>query len=464
MSTQPSESSKTSDPKAVIEALETQLRNTPRGSRPYEYAAISYRLGLAHAETPVGSPQEGLRKALAHFEQAAAIFDPRYDPIEHARVLNAAGAVHRSLGNRTRAASLFEKAAELLADKDRDGERAAALNNLGLVRTELGDLAPAVEAFNTAADLFDTTTAEGRRGWVATLHNRGQAHAAQGTEEGLEAALADFEEARSELDADDAPYHYALVHHSIGVTCSALAGQHAPHPAVTGADAEAEAEVRRQFLQEAVRAFTESLEVFTRVGFPFQHALAKHNLGLAYAALGGVTNLRLALAAAEDAVAILDPRLHADAWRQAYGTLERIEKELGQLSPGMSRTAHFANLAADLRRDERTTLVKERLYRLLALPDHGRVALTELALAIGTLGEGRGRGIIEDELSLVMEMTPDVQEVALLAMWDAHGQLSGPAQETLDRELDQAIGDALGGPQRVYVRDFLYARGWERPG
>ena len=465
MSSQATPSSKTSDPKAVIEALETQLRNTSRGTRPYEYAALSYRLGMAHAESPVGSPQEGLRKALAHFEEAAAIFDPRYDPIEHARVLNAAGAVHRSLGNRTRAASLFEKAAELLADKDRDGERAAALNNLGLVRTELGDLTPAVEAFDTAAGLFDTTTPEGKRGWVATLHNRGQAHAAQGTEEGLEAALADYEEARSELDADDAPYHYALVHHSIGVTCSSLAGLHAPDPAGTDAEAtQAEAEVRRQFLQEAVRAFTESLEVFTRVGFPFQHALAKHNLGLAYAALGGVTNLRRALAAAEDAVAILDPRLHADAWRQAYGTLERIEKELGQAAPGMSRTVHFANLAADLRRDERMRLVKERLYRLFALPDRGRAALTELSRAVGTLEEGRGRGILEDELSLVMEMTQDVQEVALLAIWDAHCQLSGPAQETLDRELDQAIGDALGGPQRVYVRDFLYARGWERPG
>ncbi len=238
-----------------------------------------------------------------------------------------------------------------------------------------------------------------------------------------------------------------------------------PDPAETDADAtQAAAEVRRQFLQEAVRAFTESLEVFTRVGFPFQHALAKHNLGLAYAALGGVTNLRRALAAAEDAVAILDPRLHSDAWRQAYGTLERIEKELGQAVPGMSRTVHFANLAADLRRDERMDLVKERLYRLFALPDRGRAALTELARAIGTLEEGRGRGILEAGLSLVMEMTQDVQEVALLAIWDAHCQLSGPAQETLDRELDQAIGDALGGPQRVYVRDFLYARGWERPG
>ncbi len=442
----------TTDRRNAIQALEAQLAATPRATRPYEHAAIAYRLGLAYSEAPLGSPTEGLRKALACYDVAAGIFDPRFEPVEHARVLNAAGAVHRALGDRVRAEKLFAQAADLLDGHDRGAERAAALNNLGLVRTELGRPDAAVEAFDAAADLFDTTTAEGRRGRVATLHNRGQAHAAMGTDEGLEAALGDFEEAKAELDVDDAPYHAGLLQHSIGVTCSALAGR------------ASDDEERRAFLQEAVRAFKASLDVFTRTGFPFQHALAKHNLGLAYAALGGVTNLRRALAAAEDAVAILDPRLHADAWRQAYGTLERIEKELGQLAPGMSRTVHFANLAADLRRDERIRLVKERLYRLFALPDKGRIALTELALAVASLGEGRGRGIIEDELSLVMEMTPDVQEVALLAIWDAHSQLTGEARDTLSRELDQAIGDALGGPQRIYVRDFLYARGWERPG
>ncbi len=473
MSTSPTPTSEPADRKVVIQGLEKQLRNTSRATRPYEYAAVSYRLGLAYAESPLGSPQEGLRKALACFEEAAAIFDPRYDPTEHARVLNAAGAAHRSLGNRTKAASLFEQAADLLEGKDRDGERAAALNNVGLVRTEVGEPERAVEAFDLAADLFDTTTADGRRGRVATLHNRGQAHASQGTEEGLEAALADYEEARSDLDADDAPYHYGLIHHSIGVTCSALASMHAPRAGsgVTAtpdtADAEteaAEAEVRRQFLGEAIRAFTESLEIFTRVAFPYQHALAKHNLALAYAALGGVTHLRRALASAEDAVAMLDTRLHADAWRQAFATLERIEKELGVLAPGMSRTAHFVNLAADLRRDDRADVVKERLFRLYAQPDHGRVPLTEFSVATAALGEGRARGIIEAELSLMMEMNQEVQQVSLLAIWDAHRQLEGEAREIADGELDQAIGDALGGPQRVFVRDFLYERGWERPG
>jgi len=437
------------DRKAIIADLEKQLRLVPRTSRPHEYAVLSYRLGLAHAESPFGSPQDGLRKALANFDEAAAIFDPRYEPVEHARVLNAAGAAHRGLGNRAKAAELFAQASELFDNSDRDAEQAAAQNNLGLVRTELGDLAGAVEAFDVAADLFDTSTPEGRRGRVATLHNRGQAHAAQGTEAGLEAALADYEEARSDLDPDDAPYHYGLVHHSIGTTCSALA---TINP-----------EQRRDFLLEAVRAFSESLQIFSRTAFPYQHALAMHNLGLAYASLGGLTNLRRALACFEEAVAILDPRLHADGWSQAFASLERTEKQLNEQVTGMSRADHFVNLAADLNRDDWAQLVKDRLTRYFALPESGRPQLIEFALATAKLGEQRGRVVDETILTTIMEMHREVQEVTLDAVWEAHRTLDGPQREVADRELDQSIGDALGGPQRIFVRDHLMGLGWERP-
>jgi tetratricopeptide (TPR) repeat protein len=354
------------------------------------------------------------------------------------------------LGDRQRAEKLFEQACDLLLDKDRDAERAAALNNLGLVRTELGRPDAAVDAFVAAAELFDTGSPEGRRGRVATLHNLGQAHAALGTPEGLEEALADFEAARAELDADEAPYHAGLVQHSLGVTCSSLASLHR--------DDEDE---RRGFLQEAVRAFDESLTVFTRATFPFQHALAKHNLGLTYIALGGTTNLRRALVCFEDAVAILDTRVHADAWRQAYASLDRVEKDLRASFPDLTRADHFVALAASVREDERTALVYDRVGRLLTNPD-GRLRLAELSLAVAKLGE-EGAPIVAVELALLMERPAETQAVGLNAIFDALSQLEGEARVEADLALDKAIGEALQGPQRVFVRDFFYSLGWERP-
>jgi tetratricopeptide (TPR) repeat protein len=437
-----------SDRRSAIEALEGQLARTPRASKPYEHATLAYRLGLAYAESPVHAPSDGLRKALACYDVAAAVFDPRFEPDEHARVLNAAGAAHRGLGDRRKAAGLFGEAARLLEGRGRDQERAAVLNNLGLVHAELGESELAVEALDQAVELFDTSSAEGRRGRSATLHSRGMASAALGTEEGLEAALADYDLARSEIDPDDAPYHHALVHHSIGVTCTSLARL---RPAE-----------RDRLLEEAIAAFEESLHIFTRAAFPFQHALAKHNLGLALSALGGVTNLRRALASFEDAVAVLDPRVQGDAWKHAYAQLERTEKELGELVPGLSRAGHFAALVAASRPDDRRQLLRERLLRLLDLPDPLR-PLAELALAGAQLDYEQARRVIEAELTTVMDQPTDVHDVALRARFEAHRQLPDEARQEADRALDQAIGDALGAPQRIFVRDFLYSLGWERP-
>jgi hypothetical protein len=236
----------------------------------------------------------------------------------------------------------------------------------------------------------------------------------------------------------------------MGVTFSALASFRA-----------AGEEERTRFLQEATRSFNESLDVFTRTSFPFQHALAKYNLGLAWYAMGGLTNLRRALACFEDSVGIFDTRVHADAWGQAYASLERVEKELASMAPGLTRADQFAALVADVPREERETLVTGRVLRLLAQPD-ARRPMTELSLAIAKLGEEAAQ-VIEAQLDTIMQITIESQEVCLQAIFDAHSQLTGDLRQAADRALDKAIAEALGGPQRLFVRDFLYDRGWERP-
>ena len=438
------------DHKAVIAALEKQLGATSRASRPHEHAVLAYRLGLAYAESPTGNPAEGLRKALAYYDVAAAIFDPRFEPLQHARVLNAAGAAHRALGDRRKATELFEKAVALFAEGGNDNERAAAYNNLGLGRTELGQPETGIEAFNAAIELFDAYTDEGKRGIISTLHNRGQAHTSLRTEESLEAALADFEEARGMIDPDENPLHHGMVEQSVGVTCSALANL-----SMDG---------RSAFLQEAIRAFNNSLQVFTRTSFPYYHAVVKHNLGLAFESLGGTANLRRALASFEDALAVLDTRLHADAWKQAYASLERVEKELNAAEP-RSRTEHLVALLTVVGQEERTVLVRERMFRLLALPEPTRTnAIAELVRAIGLLGFDEGRKVYESVVKLVIELPQDTQRLSLQAIIKAHASIEDEdARLDADRALDQAIGAALGGPQRVSVRDFMAAEGWERP-
>ncbi|MBW3548028.1 MAG: hypothetical protein KY452_07845, partial [Actinobacteria bacterium] len=268
----------------------------------------------------------------------------------------------------------------------------------------------------------------------------------------LEAALADYRQAAGEIELEEAPYHHGLVQHSIGTTYSALAVRQPGQ--------------RERLLAEAVSAFEESLTVFTRRDFPFQHALVKHNLGLARAGLGGASNLRRALAAFEDSVSVLDPRVHAETWKQAYAGLERVEKELDQRFPARSRAEHFAALLAGCEAEERRALLHERVNSILDLPveNRRRSALTELALASARLDREDARVVMETELSVLIELPTDQLEMGLRSRLEAHRRLADDeAREEADRAFDQAIGDALQGPQRVAVRDFLYSTGWERP-
>ncbi|MEJ7765937.1 MAG: tetratricopeptide repeat protein, partial [Acidimicrobiales bacterium] len=151
---------------SAIRSLEAQLAATPKSAQPYQHATIAYRLGLAYAEHPTGPVEDSLRRALASYDVAASLFDPRFDPVEHARVVNAAGAAQRSLGDVDRAAEMFKRAVDLLGKHGGNDERAAVLNNLGLARAAQGRIDEAIEHFTAAVELFDTSSPAGQRGWV----------------------------------------------------------------------------------------------------------------------------------------------------------------------------------------------------------------------------------------------------------------------------------------------------------
>ena len=435
---------------AAIRSLEAQLKATSKSSQPFQYATIAYRLGLAYAEYPTGPLEESLRRALACYDSAASLFDPRFDPIEHARVVNAAGAAHRSLGSIDRAGELFQRAVTLMEKHGRPDERAAALNNLGLTRAAQGQPTEAIEHFTAAIDLFDRSAPDGQRGWVAALLNRGQARVAAGGEAEMRAALNDYNLALAEVDAGEAAYHYGLLYFSIGVANMALASL------VPAED--------KPLLEEAADSFAESLTIFTRTEFPFQHALAKYNLGHSVERLDGVTNLRLALACYEDALAALDTRLHTTQRELALTSLMRVEERLAEWAPTPGRAHHFVSLVADAIPEDRVPLMRERLLRYLALPEPTRhKALLELALAEYWTGPERARVLIEAELGVLVNLPNEFLQVSLEARLAALRLLSPEDAEVADRAFDDAVGAQMGLPQRLFVRDFLYARGWERP-
>jgi hypothetical protein len=133
--------------------------------------------------------------------------------------------------------------------------------------------------------------------------------------------------------------------------------------------------------------------------------------------------------------------------------------------PEMRRPDHFAALLAQIKADERQALLRERLHHYFALPEPQRSQfLTELDLAIARLEPEKARRIIQDELSIVIEMPNERVEVGIRARFKAHQAIEDEEERVAaDTMLDLAIGEALGSPQRVLVRDYLEGLGWERP-
>ncbi|MGH9122170.1 MAG: tetratricopeptide repeat protein [Acidimicrobiales bacterium] len=438
------------DPAAAIAALEAELAATPRRSRPHQHAAAAYRLGVAYAESPAGDPRQSLRRALSCYDVALDIFDSANDPVEHARVLNAAGAARRSLAETGEAAELFRRAVELLRGRDRDEELGAVLNNLGLARAEAGSIDLADEAYAEALDLFDTDTAQGRRARVATLHNRGQAKAQIQTPDAQREAIGFYRAALDLVDLDEAPYHYGLVLHSHGVALTTLAELDPDH--------------RESLLREATSAFGATFGTFTRTGFPYQHAMAKYNCGNAWVALGSEQDLRRATGVYEDALTIFDPRLQVEEWKRTYAGLEKVEKRLAEVGERGSRADHFAILVSTVDREERASLLSDRLARLIDMPEPRRAAaMVEWAAAVDRLGYDRTRLVLEAELELLTTVPQDALRALLQGQMDARPQVDEELRVEADRALDDAVGWTLNGPQRVYVRDFLLSLGFERP-
>ena len=437
------------DAAGAIAALEAALERTPSTSEPYEHALLAHRLGVAYAESP-GRPGERLRQALAHLDRAASLLEPTFHPVEHARVLTAAGAVRRSMGAPDAALELFRRALVLAAHRVEPDEAAAMANNVGLALLETGQAAGAVAHFDDARARFSPHSAEGRRGRSAALHNRGLALAAPGPQQDLAAAVDAFDEALAAASLDDAPLHHGLIHHSRGVAAMALAGG-AP-PGCGG-----------HWRTAAIESFRRALELFTWPAHRSQHAVASFNLGRAWAAGDAVDDLRLALVCFEDAVTAFDPRDQGEAWRAAYAALEATDARLAGSHPGWTRADHLVALLGDAVADA-PALVEGRLARWLPLPGLARsTALDAFSQAAFRRGGDGGTAAVVGLLVAAMERPTEAQEAVLDSLLSVRRAADEGARPGIDAVIDRMIGEAVVGPQRVFVRDYLTAGGFERP-
>ena len=178
-----------------VAALRARFEATDRATDSLQWAANAYRLGMATAEQPTAHPQQNLQDALALYQQAAEVLTARRAPVEHARILNAAGSAHRMMGDPGTASRLFREALGLMAGKGVDVEEASVLNNLGLVLTEGGGLDDAVDAFTLSLEKLPSPDGsssgddEQIRTMLATKHNLGQVHLARGGIGGCDAAI-----------------------------------------------------------------------------------------------------------------------------------------------------------------------------------------------------------------------------------------------------------------------------------
>ena len=446
-------------PAESVAALTARLDAIDRAEEPIIWATAAYKLGMATAEQPSAQQGVAMQQALDLYQQAASILSPERAPIEHARILNAAGSAHRLLGNSPTAIKLFQQSLELLNGRGAQTEEASVFNNLGLVLAESGRIDEAVELFarslaalgdesdddSTAADNTDAV-----RTRLATMHNLGQAQMGRGSIEGYTAAVAAFEEGSRMAAGFDVSMHTGLLDHSRGVAHKALASL---QPACS-----------QQHVDSAIEAFEQSLAVFTSVGFPMHHAIAKHNLGHTLASRDDLDSMRRALACYEDALQMFDPRLHQAHWQEAYANAEALEVRLLVMEPDASRADHMASLAGSMSDEERLTFLRHRLLLLEPLPKkHVEERLTVFCYAMVTQPPASFVATLRTMVTVLMELPESLLESALRSQVAAHSMLENHERRAVDFVLDEVIQALLFGPQRIRVRDMLEDIGWDRP-
>ncbi|NNF65771.1 MAG: tetratricopeptide repeat protein [Acidimicrobiia bacterium] len=428
------------DPDLHIAELRSRLESIT-DERTVEWGSVQYMLGLAIAEHPAAG-ERSYRESIRHYAKALRVFDADRFAEPRARVYTSLGVAERALGMGVIAKERFEQALALLGDSASGPDAGAAANNLGLVYEELGDAARAVDAFRSAIARFATAGAD--RQQASARHNLARVLAALGDHDG---AMRELRAAITLTSPEgDGPLWASHVH-ELATHLLLSANVSTDHT-------------------EAIRLLRESLTVFTSAHHPFQYAMAKHNLGLAHAAMSGGDephHARASLACFEDALAIFDPRLHAPQWRESHSGLEAMLERLEAAGLGRDRHGHFAHLLTEVDSESRHALLAERLGRLWTLAEPARTAQIESFDRALVAVEGSSQELLTREwLRVLTERRFDEADEALAIRTASIASLDEAQRTLATLGIERALGD-LEILIRMQVRERLERFGYLRP-
>ena len=173
--------------------------------------------------------------------------------------------------------------------------------------------------------------------------------------------------------------------------------------------------------------------------------------------------MRRALSCFEDALGLLDPRLHAEQWSECKANLDRVIGALSPTGAGADRIEHFSYLVRDTTPAEAQKLLRFRIRSYLELPEpHRSRSLTALDRAIVSLESEAVPRVTVLWMGVLMEQPHEHLAVALRCRQAVNGELEGEAHQAALRAMERALGE-LEVIQRVRVRDMLTELGYERP-
>jgi len=376
---------------AECDVLRERLARHPPDRYPAQHATTQFHLGsllLRVGET--GSALDALAAAREVFGRIGM-------QVEHAKAGMMLGIGLRGAGRSADAEAAFDTAVTELSVLGQSAEQAAAAYNLGLVRADLGRSGEARAAWEQARELFVAAGHPAQA--AAAARDHGASLLAGGDPQGAVPLL--DQAVRLSEAAGDLPGVGAAAN---GLGLARLACEE-PGPAA-----------------EALRA---AVGAFPRGVRPAEHAMAKANLALAYAACGVPARARLA---ALQALAV--PQAQAPVRAQASALL-------GQL-PG-DPVQDLQTVLSDTPPEQWAAVLREEVLRAGELPADEYRALLRGMLDGLLARPGQAYDLAESLLHVVVELPPRpyAQAVAALVL----GTSGRPEDQTA--RLHAVIGSAM---------------------